>query len=365
MTRLLRFRERGFTLIELLVVIAIIAVLIGLLLPAVQKVREAAARMSCANNLKQLGLAAHNYQSSFASLPPGYISIIPAKFGSHVNNPSNVGLLAYLLPYFEQDVVMNQIQGHINWDIKQPNDTEAWWKNNVNFTMAKSRFKVLECPSANLYGDSSAKQLVCEIFAMTPNGLGGTCAGGSCTVETYLYPATQDLGLTNYLGVCGSRGLGVWSGPPEKTDPFYSRYAGVFNNRSHVSIANLADGTSNTLMFGEALGNDDPNGTQYRFTWISFGVMGTYRGLGGPTATVERPITWGQFSSRHPGIVMFSFCDGSVRGLRRDGTLPPTGNYSHDGTRQQLEQVLPPNWFVLQALAGYQDGDTINAGAID
>src|SRR5207249_4345210 len=108
-------RRRGFTLIELLVVIAIIGVLIGLLLPAVQKVREAANRASCQNNLHQIALAAMNYESSFKRLPPG-INISPHsddpnEASANITNPyagPYTGVLAYLLPYMEQDNIRSE-----------------------------------------------------------------------------------------------------------------------------------------------------------------------------------------------------------------------------------------------------------------
>jgi prepilin-type N-terminal cleavage/methylation domain-containing protein/prepilin-type processing-associated H-X9-DG protein len=200
-------RERlraGFTLIELLVVIAIIAVLIGLLLPAVQKVREAANRLKCQNNLKQIALASHNYESAYSVLPPGQgrPPLPQYDFGSR---PS---ILAIILPYVEQSNKYNQF----NFDHDVNNDP-------INDPAVSQDVPIFVCPS-----------------------------DPSTNVETF--NGSQARGRSNYYG-----NIGITANLYDTN----SALAGIFNVKldpngnvtSKVRITDVTDGTSNTAMFAE------------------------------------------------------------------------------------------------------------------
>ena len=156
--------SRGFTLVELLVVIAIIGILIGLLLPAIQKVRQAANRASCANNMKQLGLAIHNFATVFDGLPPAMATENPAPGAaglvpgitnagpySATNSPPHSSWIVFILPYIEQDAAFRQ------YDLNH-----AWW-DPANFSAVKTEIKSLSCPRLpSRSGHSTATSTTCR-----------------------------------------------------------------------------------------------------------------------------------------------------------------------------------------------------------
>jgi prepilin-type N-terminal cleavage/methylation domain-containing protein/prepilin-type processing-associated H-X9-DG protein len=191
-------RRLAFTLIELLVVIAIIAILIGLLLPAVQKVREAAARAKCQNNLKQVALACHNYESANNTLPPG-MGPVPTKGTDTGSRPS---VLAQILPYVEQAAKYSQFD--FAYDVRSDQHNELARGQDIPIYM---------CPSD---------------------------ASDSVFTETQTVP--EVFGRSNYFG-----NLGINANPYQQS----SLTVGMFNFVQKIRIADVQDGTSNTAMFSE------------------------------------------------------------------------------------------------------------------
>jgi prepilin-type N-terminal cleavage/methylation domain-containing protein/prepilin-type processing-associated H-X9-DG protein len=307
-----RTRPGGFTLIELLVVIAIIAILIGLLLPAVQKVREAAARLQCANNLKQISLSAHSFHDAYKRLPPG--GLVSAN--SKNTNPQYVaappyagpytGCLAFLLPFVEQGNVYNQL----NPALLQFNTTAGAWayntppfdfqsgvsKNQINGTgyphILDAHVPIFECPSDNPYDTVTAGVIDAYFVVPFPGG-----------VEIFIdfindIPGWgHELGASNYIANAGWGGIDV------------PQLMGPFTQNSKTTLQSISDGTSNTIAFGETL-SGNPVSRDFRMSWMGSGSMPTAWGL--PTKG-----DYYNYSSRHAGgIVQFGYCDGSVRSIR-------------------------------------------------
>jgi prepilin-type N-terminal cleavage/methylation domain-containing protein/prepilin-type processing-associated H-X9-DG protein len=217
--------RRGFTLIELLVVIAIIAVLIALLLPAVQSAREAARRAQCTNNLKQIGLAMHNYHSTYGTFPPGGAATA-GYAGSPPYNPTwgTWSAQALMLGYLEQQPLYNA--ANFSWAVAMSLGFP------INSSVSTSLVSVFICPSD---GMSPVK----------PSGTWGSPASQSCwqwTGETNNYFASLGTS-TNYA--CYS-----WPNVQDTT--------GVFNQGGKANgVQNVTDGTSNTIAFGESLIGDN------------------------------------------------------------------------------------------------------------
>jgi prepilin-type N-terminal cleavage/methylation domain-containing protein/prepilin-type processing-associated H-X9-DG protein len=374
-------RRSGFTLIELLVVIAIIAVLIGLLLPAIQKVREAANRMACSNNLKQIGLAAHNYDSTFGSLPPGYLGYKPTTAADAPvarDKFQNVGVLPYLLPYLELSNLYNALKVNLDRNVYTLPGSDSWYDSNNkvyvanDWQMAQAQIKVFTCPSDTVNDDPVPESndgnsgvgisLLCGTCSLSPDN-------PTCNV---LWIHRQDLatglwlpkGHTNYAGVAGALGaardvakVDTNTCPadfPSTGGVNLAQYEGIFTNRSATKVGSIPDGTSNTLMFGETLGGFDPAVLSHRIlimSWFGVGALPTKYGLGQPGLPNGNSLPgagWTTFSSRHNGGVQFCFADGSVRLLKYGRTTIRKPNCSAD-------------WYIFNGLAGMKDGQVVNA----
>jgi len=269
-----RRRRRGFTLIELLVVIAIIAILIALLLPAVQQAREAARRTANRNNLKQIGIALHNYHETHGTFPPGWIGVTQGS--PHVEGPSGFGWGAFLLPQLEQKPLYDNLNFSqpllapanaiaLNTSLpvfRNPNDpSEEFWTINSESTGAP----LAKLPSANYIGNFGTLELEdCEGLAP-----GNTCRGN-----------------------------------------------GMFHHNSSVRFRDVIDGTSNTYHVGERKTRTDVS-PEWHSTWVGVvpeGEEAFARILGVADHTVN--YVGGHlddFSSYHSGGAFFLFVDGRVR----------------------------------------------------
>ena len=331
----------AFTLIELLVVVAIIAVLIGLLLPAVQKVREAGNRVQCANHLKQLGIAIHAYQSTHGRIPPGYLGPtgplwLPPDHPDRAiwwSSGPQVGVLAFLLPYVEQESIHRRLQ--VDWEADTIGNVERRWARNPNnVALAKTWIKSFLCPSDDLSGGVRERTYT-ALYQQFWDGSAPGVAGW------YEPPAANEIGLTNYFGTAGSRG--------HTPDPYWGQWEGLLTNRSRHSLAAVPDGTSNSLLFGESVGLTVDGVRTEAKSWMCGGSLFSAGGLGD-----ARDTHINRFTSRHPGVVQFCFADGAVRAVRRANT------------RWDTDPNTPrtPEWFVLQQLAGMRDGGTADTSSL-
>jgi len=277
----LRLLKRGFTLIELLVVIAIIAILIGLLLPAVQKVRAAAARMSCSNNLKQLGLAVANYESANSKLPPGWSSNVGTLYGS---------IHFFLLPYIEQDNIY-KAAGNNSWNqnntpIKTfvcPSDPTVW--NNYPQGGTSYAFNVWVFSGGKGWGSDQSPG---SFLTAMPDGTSNTVI----FAERYRLCQPSSGGHTD--PVWAAHPWSTPNGPWAVAGFGYTTWSGGGNN------------------YGAGSGGGNLNG--YYPDYSTFG-QGPGGNLAFQTSPAASSCNWYATQSGHTGSMYVGLGDGSVRGV--------------------------------------------------
>lgn len=303
-----RVHRSAFTLIELLVVIAIIAILIALLVPAVQKVRDAAARLQCQNNLKQIGLAIHNYADSYKVLPPG-------------SDSESFSLQAYILPYLEQQNLFNLIS--FNTAIVSGHGA-SFAISAANVTPAQTIVPAYLCPS-------DWQPPLCSNATTNP---GATWAGG------------------NYMYNSGSGNGNYYIGAP--TD-------GVFYQNSALRFTSITDGTSNTMFMSETLRGPGPNSSPSSPNPNPSRQPADYSTLCFPSTTTG--------TSCNGGLVLAQLCAGTQTGTvyAYDGDRAVSWIYGIQ-TRTSFNAWLLPNSIVNDCAAsgtGFFAARSLHSGGVN
>ncbi|MBM3963623.1 MAG: DUF1559 domain-containing protein [Planctomycetes bacterium] len=353
MTKRALARRPGFTLVELLVVIAIIGILVGLLLPAVQSAREAARRMTCSKNVREIGLATLNFESAFKRLPPGLMTPIrnplmpSAPLGIEWNQHNGIGHLVHILPYLELRQLSQVFEAEMNLNpdtdgvgAASGSDQQLrnvyWWNNDYGvspparpsaWTTAQNNIPIFLCPSD--IADQGLEYSILFQFAFTT-------AAANPPGHTYYYESSafadwhRTVGKANYLGCAGRSGK-TGSTALDPAAPFGANLGAVgitcddligwCQVRSKTRLRDVTDGTSLTFFFGEVTGTWRKPSTntsrQFSFWWVSNAGMITRFMVPNPASGAEwiRATQYGEgrkFHSLHGSGLHMSRLDNSV-----------------------------------------------------